>query len=80
MPSVRASEGGFCYTELMAKREIDLTKLVINNYTTEEILSFCVRGLASKMTEEALGSDFVYWDVLKELEEKVCGKKSTKIL
>lgn len=80
MTRLRPSEGTFCYTELMAKREIDLTKLVINNYTTEEVLSFCVRGLGLKMTEDNLGRDYVYWEILEALEEKVCGKKSTKIL
>jgi len=65
---------------LMAKREINLEKLVINNYTTEEVLSFCIDKLAFDMDEEKLGDKYIYWKILEALETKLSGRKSTKIL
>jgi hypothetical protein len=65
---------------LMAKREINLEKLVINNYTTEEVLSFCIDKLAFDMDEEKLGDKYIYWKILEALEVKLSGRKSTKIL
>jgi len=65
---------------LMAKREINLEKLVINNYTTEEVLSFCIDRLAFDMDEEKLGDKYIYWKILEALETKLSGRKSTKIL
>lgn len=65
---------------LMAKREINLEKLVINNYTTEEVLSFCIDKLAFDMDEEKLGDKYIYWKILEALEAKLSGRKSTKIL
>lgn len=70
----------FCYTENMAIREIDLKKLVVSNYSTEEILSYCVYMLGGKMTEETLGDKKIYWEILEELEKKICGQKRAKIL
>lgn len=80
MSSVRVGEGGFCYTKLMARREIDLEKLVINNYTTEEVLSFCVNKLSFDLDEEKLGDKYIYWKIIEALEAKLSGRKSTKIL
>lgn len=64
----------------MARREIDLEKLVINNYTTEEVLSFCVGKLAIALDEDTLGDKYIYWKILEALETKLSGRKSTKIL
>lgn len=65
---------------LMAKREINLEKLVINNYTTEEVLSFCVNELATVLDEEKLADKYVYWKILEALNAKVNGQKRTKVL
>lgn len=80
MTRLSAGEGGFCYTKLMARREIDLEKLVINNYTTEEVLSFCVSRLSFDLDEEKLGDKYIYWKIIEALEAKLSGRKSTKIL
>lgn len=64
----------------MARREIDLEKLVINNYTTEEVLSFCVDKLTLALDEDTLGDKYIYWKILEALETKLSGRKSTKIL
>lgn len=80
MTRLSAGEGGFCYTKLMARREIDLEKLVINNYTTEEVLSFCVSKLSFDLNEEKLGDKYIYWKIIEALEAKLSGRKSTKIL
>ena len=80
MSRLRPSEGLFWYTVLMAKREIDLKKLVLNNYTTEEVLRFCVENLSSHMDAEKLSDKYVYWEILEALNHKVNGGKSTKVL
>lgn len=70
----------FWYTEVMVRREIKLEKLVVDNYTTEEILNECVRQLSGKMTEEALGEKKVYWEILVSLSDKINGRRSTKVI
>ena len=64
----------------MARREIDLEKLVINNYTTEEVLNFCVSKLSFDLDEDKLGDKYIYWKIIEALEAKLSGRKSTKIL
>ena len=56
---------------MATKREIKIDKLVVDNYSTEEILEECVRQLADKM---------VYWKIIEALEAKLCGQKRTKVL
>ena len=81
MTRLRPSEGLFCYTEIMAtKREINIDKLVVDNYTTEEIHGECVHQLTDKMTEEALGEKMIYWKIIEALEAKLCGQRRTKVL
>lgn len=65
---------------MAAKREIKIDKLVVDNYTLEEILTECVYQLSDKMTEEALGEKMVYWKILEALEAKLCGQKRAKVL
>ena len=65
---------------MATKREIKIDKLVVDNYSTEEILEECVRQLADKMTEEDLGEKMVYWKIMEALEAKLCGQKRTKVL
>lgn len=80
MSRLRPGEGLFCYTEFMAKREISLEKLVLNNYTTEEVLNFCVQNLSTRIDFEWQGDAKVYWEILEALNHKLNGGKSAKVL
>lgn len=80
MSRLRLGEGLFCYTWVMAKREISLEKLVLNNYTTEEVLNFCVQNLSTRIDFEWQGDAKVYWEILEALNHKLNGGKSAKVL
>lgn len=80
MFSLRTDEGLFWYTEFMVRREINLEKLVLDNYTTEEVLNFCVNELTTALDEEKLADKYVYWKILEALNAKVNGQKRTKVL
>lgn len=64
----------------MTKREIDLEKLVVENYSFEEVLNFCVTNLEPYMDTEKLSDKYVYWQILNALNAKVNGQKRTKVL
>ena len=53
---------------------------MVNNYTIEEVLDYCVRGLNLKMTETNLGKDYIYWEILEELNKKVSGQSRVRVL
>lgn len=61
------------------KREINVEKLIIDNYTTEEVLAFICNG-----TEEYIGQIDakldMYLKVLRRLNDKLNGNKATKVL
>lgn len=53
---------------------------MLDSYTTEEVLNFCVAELASSMDEEKLADKYVYWQILEALNAKVNGQKRAKVL
>ena len=80
MTKLRLGEGLFWYTGFMAKREINLEKLVVENYSVEEVLKFCIENLSPDMDEDKLLDKYIYWQILEALNAKINGQKRTKVL
>ena len=80
MTRLRPGEGLFWYTDLMKSRDINLEKLVLDNYSTEEVLKFCVENLIPYMDIERLSDKYIYWQILEELNNRVNGQKRAKVM
>lgn len=64
----------------MKSRDINLEKLVLDNYSTEEVLKFCVENLAPYMDIDRLFDKYIYWKILEELNNRVNGQKRAKVM